>query len=63
MEGLAQGASNPMFEEWHCRRRGAVEGEREGGTGETDCERVRVAFGENREGHKTGSEASARGGD
>ena len=34
-----------MFEEWLCRRRRELEGLRERGGGETDSERVRVAFG------------------
>ena len=40
-----------------------VEGRGEGCGGETDPGRFRVAFGENRGGHKTSSETSARGGD
>ena len=45
-----------MLEGWHSKRRGEVERGGEGGGGETDSRRIRVASGENTRSDKTGRE-------
>ena len=51
-----------MLEEWHSKRRGEVEEGGEGGGGETDSRRIRVAFGGSRRSDKKiGRERGTRG--
>ena len=50
-----------MLKGWHSKRRGEVERGGEGGGGETDRRRIRVAFGENRRSDKTGRERGTGG--
>ena len=52
---------NPGLEGWHRKRRGEVEKGGEGGGGETDSRRIRVAFGDNRRSDKTGRERGTGG--
>ena len=62
MKSMVMGIDKPMFEKWYFRRRGEVKGCRAWCGGETESG-ISRCFRRREGGHKTRSEASARGGD